>query len=108
MTHAALDTFTDMFSWAAVSDGLKSECRQVLCAGLRKSQPAGLLRVIRLGLPILVRDLAPALGLQPFQLISELMQLGIFASMSQSLDKSVAVKIADQHGIALEILGADG
>jgi len=53
--------------------------------------------------PIVVRDFATALGLKPFKLISELMEMGIFASMTQSLDEGVAVKVADRHGYLLEI-----
>ena len=53
--------------------------------------------------PIIVRDFASVLSLRPFQLISELMQMGIFASISQSLDEAVAVKVAEKHGFVLEI-----
>ena len=44
--------------------------------------------------PIVVRDFAVLLGLKPFQLISELMEMGIFASMNQSIDEDVARKIS--------------
>ena len=53
--------------------------------------------------PIVVRDFAVAIGLKPFQLISELMERGIFASMNQSIDEDVAVQLADSHGLELEI-----
>ena len=36
--------------------------------------------------PIVVRDFAGFIGLKPFQLISELMEMGIFASMNQSIE----------------------
>jgi translation initiation factor IF-2 len=53
--------------------------------------------------PIVVRDFAIALNLRPFRLISELMEMGIFASIGQSIDETVAVRIAKKHSIALEV-----
>lgn len=63
----------------------------------------GDVKVIHMKPPIVVRDFATALGLKPFKLISELMEMGIFASMTQSLDEGVAVKVAEKHGFLLEI-----
>jgi translation initiation factor IF-2 len=63
----------------------------------------GDIKTIHLKPPIVVRDFAPALGLKPFKLISELMEMGIFASMNQTLDEAVAVKVAEKHGFLLEI-----
>ena len=53
--------------------------------------------------PIVVRDFANFIGLKPFQLISELMEMGIFASMNQTIDEEVARKIAKLKGFELEI-----
>lgn len=53
--------------------------------------------------PVVVRDFAAALGLKPFKLISELMEMGIFASMTQSLEEPIASKVAENHGFVLEI-----
>ena len=53
--------------------------------------------------PVIVRDFATALGMRPFQLISELMQMGIFAAITQSLDEAVAAKLAEKHGFLLEV-----
>ncbi len=53
--------------------------------------------------PIVVRDFAVLLGLKPFQLISELMEMGIFASMNQTIDEDVARKISKVKGFDLEI-----
>ncbi len=53
--------------------------------------------------PIVVRDFAGLIGLKPFQLISELMEMGIFASMNQTIDEEVASKIAKLKGFDLEI-----
>ena len=63
----------------------------------------GDLKIIQSKPPIVVRDFAAVLGLRPFQLISELMQMGIFASITQSIEESVAMKVAEKHGFLLEI-----
>jgi len=63
----------------------------------------GGVKIIHLKPPIIVRDFAVALGLKPFKLISELMELSIFASMNQSIDEAVATKLAEKHGFLLEI-----
>ena len=63
----------------------------------------GDIKTIHMKPPVLVRDFATALGLKPFKLISELMEMGIFASMTQSLDEQVAARVAEKHGFALEV-----
>ena len=63
----------------------------------------GDIRIIHAKPPIIVRDFAVALGLKPFKLISELMEVSIFASMNQSIDEAVATKLAEKHGFLLEI-----
>lgn len=61
------------------------------------------IRTIVVKPPIVVRDLANDLGIKPFKLISELMEMGIFASINQSLEEDVASKLAEKRGIILEI-----
>jgi translation initiation factor IF-2 len=63
----------------------------------------GGVKVIHLKPPIIVRDFAVALGLKPFKLISELMEMSIFASMNQSIEETVATKLAEKHGFLLDI-----
>ena len=63
----------------------------------------GDVKIIHLKPPIVVRDFATALGLKPFKLISELMEMGIFASMNQNIEETVALKVAEKHGFMLEI-----
>ena len=53
--------------------------------------------------PIVVRDFAGLIGLKPFQLISELMEMGIFASMNQTIEEEVANRVAQSKGFSLEI-----
>src|SRR5262249_9207046 len=64
---------------------------------------SGDIKIIHFKPPIVVRDLATQLGLKPFKLISELMEMNIFASMNQTLEEAVAQKIAEKHGFLLEI-----
>ncbi len=63
----------------------------------------GGVKVIHVKPPIIVRDFAVALSLKPFKLISELMEMSIFASMNQSIDETVATKLAEKHGFLLDI-----
>jgi len=63
----------------------------------------GGVKIIHVKPPVIVRDFAAALGLKPFKLISELMEMSIFASMNQSIDEAVATKLAEKHGFLLEI-----
>ena len=63
----------------------------------------GDVKLISMKPPVIVRDFATALGMRPFQLISELMQMGIFAAVTQSLDEAVAAKLAEKHGFLLEV-----
>lgn len=53
--------------------------------------------------PFVVRDFAVLLDIKPFRLISELMEMGIFASMNQPIEEDVAVRVAKRHGILLEV-----
>lgn len=66
------------------------------------AQPAGS-KTIQAKPPIIVRDFASQLGLKPFQLLSDLMDRGIFASMNQTIEEEVAAKVAQAHGYVLEI-----
>ena len=54
--------------------------------------------------PIVVRDFALELGLKPFKLISELMEMGIFASMNQTIEESTAKLLASRHGFELKYI----
>ncbi len=63
----------------------------------------GDVKTIHMKPPVVVRDFATALGMRPFQLISELMQMGIFSAITQSIDEAVAAKLAEKHGFLLEV-----
>jgi len=52
--------------------------------------------------PILVRELAEKMGKKPFQIIGDLMQMGVFATVTQTIESDAAIKICAKHGIRFE------
>jgi len=52
--------------------------------------------------PIVVRELAEQMGKKPFQIIGDLMQMGVFATVTQTIDAEAAIKICAKHGIRFE------
>ena len=59
--------------------------------------------LITLKPPIIVRDLAEHLKRKPFQLIADLMGLGVFATVNQSIDETIAQRIAAKYGFRFEV-----
>ena len=53
--------------------------------------------------PIIVRDLAEQLKRKPFQVIADLMEVGVFANVNQSIDEEVAKKICAKYGFRFEV-----
>jgi translation initiation factor IF-2 len=53
--------------------------------------------------PIIVRDLAEQLKKKPFQLIADLMQLNVFASVNQAIDEAVAARLCAKYGYRFEV-----
>ncbi len=72
-------------------------------APVAEASASGQKKTIQIKPPIIVRDFAKAIELKPFRLISELMDMGIFASMNQSIEEPLAIKIAEKHGFELDI-----
>lgn len=60
-------------------------------------------RILHVKPPVVVREFAQILGVKPFRLTAELMELGVFANMNMALDEEVAAKVADRHGFLLEV-----
>jgi translation initiation factor IF-2 len=60
-------------------------------------------QVIMMKPPIVVRDLAEQMRRKPFQLIADLMQMGIFANVNQAVDEPVAIKLCAKHGFKFEV-----
>ena len=85
-----------------VTAPLSTPCEQTADASASETEKPPR-KTIRMKTPIVVRDFAGLIGLKPFRLISELMEIGIFGSMNQVIEPEVAVKIAEQHGCELVI-----
>lgn len=52
--------------------------------------------------PILVADLAARLGLKPFNVMADLIKLGVFPAPNQPLEPEIAAKICEIHGFVFE------
>ncbi len=61
------------------------------------------LKTLQVKPPIIVREFAKMMDVKPFKLISELMDMGLFASMNQAIEESTALEIAKRHGFNLDI-----
>ena len=59
--------------------------------------------LIMLKPPIIVRELAEHLKIKPFKLIADLMELGVFANVNQSIDELVAQQISAKYGFRFEV-----
>ncbi len=59
-------------------------------------------KVISLKPPIIVRELATAIGLKPFELIRDLMSMNIFVNLNQPVELDVATKVCQKYGFTFE------
>jgi translation initiation factor IF-2 len=59
-------------------------------------------KVLHLKASITVKELAPLIGIKPFQVIADLMALQIFANINQTLELDTVAKLCDKHGFLLE------
>ena len=53
--------------------------------------------------PIIVRDLAEKLGRKPFQVIADLMDMGVFASVNQTITEDSARDVCGKYGLRFEL-----
>jgi translation initiation factor IF-2 len=53
--------------------------------------------------PIMVRELADQMKKKPFQVIADLMQMGVFATVTQTIEPEVAVRLCAKHGFRFDI-----
>lgn len=60
-------------------------------------------KVVIMKPPIVVKELAAKMGLKPFQLIHDLMELNIFATLTQTIDEETARKLCTKKGFTFEI-----
>jgi translation initiation factor IF-2 len=59
-------------------------------------------KIINLKPPIVVKELAAALGIKAFVVIKDLMEENIFANLNQTIDPSVAAQVCEKHGFTFE------
>lgn len=59
---------------------------------------------LRVKEPIVVKKLADKLKLKPYQLVQRLMEMDVFTSGNQILEKAVAVKVARELGYDLIVV----
>jgi translation initiation factor IF-2 len=60
-------------------------------------------KVISIKPPIVVRELAEQLQQKPFKIIADLMGLGVFATVNQAIDETVAQRICTHYGYRFEV-----
>jgi translation initiation factor IF-2 len=59
--------------------------------------------IISIKPPIVVRELAEQLKQKPFKIIADLMESGVFASVNQAIDETVAQRICAKYGYRFEV-----
>ncbi len=59
-------------------------------------------KIINIKPPIIVTDLAELMGIKPFKLIKDLMEMDVFASQNQSIEPDVAAQVCEKHGFVFE------
>ncbi|HZC34029.1 MAG TPA: translation initiation factor IF-2, partial [Chthoniobacterales bacterium] len=60
-------------------------------------------KVVHLKPPVIVRELAQQIGLKPFQVISDLMEMNIFAAINHTIEPDIASAICKKHGYIFEV-----
>ena len=60
-------------------------------------------QVISIKPPIVVRELAEQLKQKPFKIIADLMEVGVFANVNQSIEEPVAQKVCAKYGYRFEV-----
>ncbi len=58
---------------------------------------------IEIGDNIIVKDLADKIGVNPSQIISKLIGLGVMVNQNQSIDSDIAIIVAEEFGVELTI-----
>jgi len=59
-------------------------------------------KIIHIKPPIIIKDLATQMGLRPFEVIRDLMEMSIFAAINQTIEPDIAAKICENHGFVFE------
>ncbi|MDR2435938.1 MAG: translation initiation factor IF-2 [Puniceicoccales bacterium] len=85
-----------------VANGSQATFKQFL-KKIERPVRCTVLKPVAVKQPIIVRDLAVQMDIKPFQLISKLMSMNVFASMNQTLDPAIAKQVAEKFGFDLEV-----
>lgn len=64
--------------------------------------PEGGEKILHFKPPIPVKELAKLIGVKPFQLIHDLMEMEVFASINHMLDREEVRKLCEKHGFKFE------
>jgi translation initiation factor IF-2 len=64
---------------------------------------AGGEKIVHIKPPIIVRELALQIGLKPFQLIHDLMEMNIFAAINHTVEPDIAAAICKKHGFVFAV-----
>ena len=67
------------------------------------SEGAAAAKTIHIKPPIIVRELAQQIGIKPFQLIHDLMEMNIFAAINHTVEPDVAAAVCKKHGFIFEV-----
>lgn len=59
-------------------------------------------KIINIKQPIIVKDLAAAMGIKPFVIIKGLMDENIFVTLTQTIDPAIAAQVCEKHGFVFE------
>ncbi len=59
-------------------------------------------KIIHIKFPIALKELASQMNVKPFKMIHDLMEMNIFASITQSLEPDVAAKLCERYGFIFE------
>jgi translation initiation factor IF-2 len=72
------------------------------------SQPAFIVddkgnKIIQMKPPVVVRDLSQRVGVKSHVLLAEMMDMGVFANLTETIGEDIARKICERHGFIFEL-----
>jgi translation initiation factor IF-2 len=60
-------------------------------------------KIIQMKPPVVVRDLAQRIGVKSHVLLSEMMEMNVFANLTETVGEDIARKICERHGFLFEL-----
>ncbi len=82
----------------AAEEGAETEDLEEEEEAEEEAEQSGGEKEIHLKPPVIVRDLAEALGCKPNELIADLMTMNVFAAINQVIEPDVAAKLCERRG----------